>query len=63
MILVIAVIVFAVGIWRNAASLPEMFLTAVSLAVARAGVGAAVVHVVVDGVVVVPVRPRRRVDS
>ncbi|WP_049175476.1 cation-translocating P-type ATPase, partial [Lacticaseibacillus rhamnosus] len=34
MILVIAVIVFAVGIWRNAASLPEMFLTAVSLAVA-----------------------------
>ena len=25
---------FAVGIWRNAASLPEMFLTAVSLAVA-----------------------------
>lgn len=34
--------------------------SAASLAVARAGVGAAVVHVVVDGVVVVPVRPRRR---
>ncbi|MCX2456208.1 cation-translocating P-type ATPase [Lacticaseibacillus nasuensis] len=34
MILVIAAIVFAVGLWRHAASLPEMFLTAISLAVA-----------------------------
>lgn len=34
MILVIAVIVFGVGLWRNSASLPEMFLTAISLAVA-----------------------------
>ncbi|WP_179394886.1 cation-translocating P-type ATPase [Lacticaseibacillus absianus] len=34
MILVIAAIVFAVGLWRGAASLPEMFLTAISLAVA-----------------------------
>jgi len=34
MILVIAVIVFAVGIWRDAMSVPEMFLTAISLAVA-----------------------------
>ncbi|WP_461226549.1 cation-translocating P-type ATPase [Lacticaseibacillus suihuaensis] len=34
MILVIAAIVFAVGLWRQAASLPEMFLTAISLAVA-----------------------------
>lgn len=34
MILIIAAIVFAVGLWRNAASLPEMFLTAISLAVA-----------------------------
>ncbi|MFD1485342.1 cation-translocating P-type ATPase [Lacticaseibacillus baoqingensis] len=34
MILVIAAIVFGVGLWRGAASLPEMFLTAISLAVA-----------------------------
>ncbi|WP_461213401.1 cation-translocating P-type ATPase [Lacticaseibacillus sp. GG6-2] len=34
MILIIAAIVFGVGIWRHAASLPEMFLTAISLAVA-----------------------------
>lgn len=34
MILVIAAIVFGVGIWRQAASVPEMFLTAISLAVA-----------------------------
>ncbi|MFD1433126.1 cation-translocating P-type ATPase [Lacticaseibacillus yichunensis] len=34
MILIIAAIVFAVGMWRQAASLPEMFLTAISLAVA-----------------------------
>ncbi|WP_241864933.1 cation-translocating P-type ATPase [Lacticaseibacillus kribbianus] len=34
MILVIAAIVFGVGLWRQAASLPEMFLTAISLAVA-----------------------------
>ncbi|KRM73106.1 cation-translocating P-type ATPase [Lacticaseibacillus brantae] len=34
MILVIAVVVFAVGMWRGAMSLPEMFLTAISLAVA-----------------------------
>ncbi|WP_203633632.1 cation-translocating P-type ATPase [Lacticaseibacillus suibinensis] len=34
MILVIAVIVFGVGVWRGAESVPEMFLTAISLAVA-----------------------------
>lgn len=34
MILVIAAFVFAVGVWRGAETLPEMFLTAISLAVA-----------------------------
>lgn len=34
MILIIAAIVFGVGMWRDAMSLPEMFLTAISLAVA-----------------------------